>query len=253
MNRRTLLRTTTALGAASLTAGGAAAHAGTATAATPGRKEPHKEPGRRTLRVHVVMFEGVEELDFTAPYEVFSASDYFTDRAVDVRYVSVDDVRTVTAAYGTTVRVDHRWAPEEADVLVVPGGGYARPADPGIHAEIRRGTLPRALAAASRPGLTVSALCTGVMLLSAAGLTRGRPCTTHHRARADLEQQGGVLKNARVVDDGDLVTAGGVTSGLDLALWLVRRELGPDAAIGLEEMLEYEARGTVWTTGKGRG
>lgn len=62
-----------------------------------------------------------------------------------------------------------------------------------------------------------------------------------------FEQQGGVLKKARVVDDGDLVTAGGVTSGLDLALWLVRRELGVDAALGLEAMLEYEARGTVWS------
>jgi transcriptional regulator GlxA family with amidase domain len=56
-----------------------------------------------------------------------------------------------------------------------------------------------------------------------------------------------VLKSARVAADGDLVTAGGVTSGLDLALWLVRRELGADAALGLEGMLEYEARDTVWT------
>ncbi|ALO05908.1 Transcriptional regulator AraC family protein [Streptomyces venezuelae] len=86
------------------------------------------------------------------------------------------------------------------------------------------------------------------MLLSAAGLTKGRPCTTHHKARPDLQQQGGLLKNARVVDDGDLVTAGGVTSGLELALWLTRRELGPDTANSLENMLEYEARGTVWTS-----
>nr|WP_244283000.1 DJ-1/PfpI family protein [Streptomyces flavidovirens] len=78
------------------------------------------------------------------------------------------------------------------------------------------------------------------MLLSAADLTRGRPCTTHHRVRSDFVEQGGVLKKARVVNDGDLVTAGGVTSGLDLALWLVRRELGVDAALGLESMLEYE-------------
>ncbi|MET9436659.1 DJ-1/PfpI family protein [Streptomyces sp. NPDC006551] len=249
MNRRTLLRTTTALGAASLAAGATtSAHAATPAPA------PAAAASRRTgpLRVHVVMFDGVEELDYTAPYELFSAADHFTDRQVDVRYVTLDDTPTVRAAYGSTIRVDHRWAPEEADVLVVPGGGYARREDPGVWAEIRRGALPRALARAPRPGLTISALCTGVMLLSAAGLTRGRPCTTHHRARADLQRQGGVLKNARVVDDGDLVTAGGVTSGLDLALWLVRRELGVDAAIGLEEMLEYEARGTVWTAGRGR-
>ncbi|MET8817812.1 DJ-1/PfpI family protein [Streptomyces rochei] len=243
MNRRTLLHATTALGAATLTAGTA-----TRADAAPAARPAHNPP----LRVHVVMFDGVEELDFTAPYEVFSASGHFADRDVDVRYVSLDGPRTVQAAYGTGLRVDHGWAPRDADLLVVPGGGYARREDPGVWAEIRRGSLPRALAAATRPGLTVSALCTGVMLLSAAGLTSGRPCTTHHRARADLEKQGGVLKNARVVDDGDLVTAGGVTSGLDLALWLVRRELGADAAVGLEEMLEYEARGTVWAARSGR-
>ncbi|MFI6106663.1 DJ-1/PfpI family protein [Streptomyces sp. NPDC051310] len=241
MHRRTLLRGTTALGAAGLTASATPAHATAAAAAS-------AVPGRAggPLRVHVVMFEGVEELDHVAPYEVFSAADHFADRGVEVRYVMMGNARTVRGAYGSRIHVDHRWAPDEADVLVVPGGGYTRREDPGVWAEIRRGTLPRALAAAARPGLTISALCTGVMLLSAAGLTKGRPCTTHHRVRADLERQGGVLKDARVVDDGDLVTAGGVTSGLDLALWLVRRELGTDAAIGLEGMLEYEARGTVW-------
>jgi transcriptional regulator GlxA family with amidase domain len=244
VNRRTLLRTTTALGAATLAAGAADREAA-ASIPAPRREGP--------LRVHVVLFDGVEELDFTAPYEVLAASGYFTAREVDVRYVTVDNTRSIKAAYGTRVRVEHRWGPDAADVLVVPGGGYARHEDPGVWAEIKRGVLPRALAAAPRRGLTISALCTGVMLLSAAGLTRGRPCTTHHRARADLEKQGGVLKTARVVDDGDLVTAGGVTSGLDLALWLARRELGADAAIGLEQMLEYEARGTVWTSESDRG
>ncbi|GAA2573376.1 MULTISPECIES: DJ-1/PfpI family protein [Streptomyces] len=240
MNRRTLLRTATVLSAAGLTTG-AALDAAAATGSSPRRS-------RGPLRVHVVLFQGVEELDLAAPYEVLSASDHFTDRDVEVSYVTLDGRRTITAAFGTTLRVDQGWAPEKADLLVVPGGGYARKEDPGVWAEIRRGALPRALAEARRPGLTIAALCTGVMLLSAAGITRGRPCTTHHRARADLEQQGGLLKNARVVDDGDLVTAGGVTSGLDLALWLVRRELGVDAALGLEAMLEYEARGTVWTS-----
>ncbi|MFF8815431.1 DJ-1/PfpI family protein [Streptomyces pactum] len=244
MNRRTLLRTAATAGAAGLASGVPAA-----TAATPasGTASSSGSGDRDPLRAHVVLFRGVEELDLAAPYEVLAASGHFTERDVEVRYVSLDGPGTVTAAFGTRLRVDHRWAPAEADLLVVPGGGYARREDPGVWAEIRRGALPRALAAARRPGLTIAGLCTGVMLLSAAGLTRGRPCTTHHRAQADLVEQGGVLKQARVVDDGDLVTAGGVTSGLDLALWLVRRELGVDAALGLEGMLEYEARGTVWT------
>ncbi len=245
MNRRTLLRTATVLSAAGLATG-----VRTATATTTPGTAASSGSGRRTtpLRAQVVLFQGVEELDLAAPYEVLSASDHFTDRDVEVRYVALDGPRTITAAFGTRLRADQRWAPEEADLLVVPGGGYARREDPGVWAEIRRGALPRALAAARRPGLTIAGLCTGVMLLSAGGLTRGRPCTTHHRAQADLVEQGGVLKKARVVDDGDLVTAGGVTSGLDLALWLVRRELGVDAALGLESMLEYETRGTVWTS-----
>ncbi|MFB7833686.1 DJ-1/PfpI family protein [Streptomyces sp. NPDC056056] len=255
MNRRQLLRATTALGttavgttavgatalgATAVGATGAPAAASTTQAPTAGQTDP--------LRIHLVMFDGVEELDFAAPYEVFSASGFFTPRPVEVRYVSATGARSVTAAYGTEVRGLHRWAPDEADVLVVPGGGYARRDSPGVWAEIDRGTLPRALAAASAgPGPLLAALCTGVMLLSAAGLTRGRPCTTHHKAKADLARQGGLVKNARVVDDGDLVTAGGITSGLELALWITRRELGADTTTALETMLEYESRGTVWS------
>ncbi|MFE9623090.1 DJ-1/PfpI family protein [Streptomyces sp. NPDC006527] len=199
----------------------------------------------------ILLFDSAQELDFTGSWEVFTTSSGLRDGRDDVLLVA-ERSAPVKAAYGSRLRVDHGWAPEEADLLVVPGGGYARREEPGVWAEVRRGSLPRALAAATRPGLTVSALCTGVMLLSSAGMTTGRPCTTHHRARADRERQGGVLKDARVVDDGDLVTAGGVTSGLDLALWLVRRELGADAAVGLEMMLEYEARGTVWTARSSR-
>ncbi|QDY80436.1 DJ-1/PfpI family protein [Streptomyces qinzhouensis] len=239
MNRRKVLHVSTALGVGGALAGVPA----TAASAAPGRRPPRKGP----LRVQVVMFDGVEELDFAAPFEVLSASDYFTEREVDVRYVSATGPGPVRASHGTIVRVEHGWSPGETDILVVPGGGYGRQDTPGVGAEIRRGVLPRALAAAPRRGLTIAAVCTGALLLSAAGLTRNRPCTTHHRARADLEREGGVLKNARVVDDGDLVTAGGITSGLELSLWLIRRELGADAALGVEAMLEYEARGTVWT------
>ncbi|MBI0297541.1 DJ-1/PfpI family protein [Streptomyces sp. PRKS01-29] len=241
MERRHFLSRTTAAGAATIAAGtltATAVHTGTASAA-PRRSGP--------LRVHIVMFDGVEELDCIAPYEVFSAAAMHDPDGVEVRYVTTGRPRRVRAAYGTEIQVTHRWAPEEADVVVVPGGGYARRDGPGIWAEIASGVLPRALADAPREGLTASSLCTGALLLSAAGLTKGRPCTTHHGAKADLKAQGGLVKDARVVDDGDLVTAAGITSGLELGLWLVRRELGADAAIGVEGMLEYEARGTVWT------
>ncbi|MFE2676781.1 DJ-1/PfpI family protein [Streptomyces hygroscopicus] len=228
MERRHFPRRTTAAGATALAAGtltATAVNTGTATAMTTGKTTAAP---RRTgpLRVDIVMFDGVEELHCIAPYEVFSTSAMHSAGGVRVRYVTTGRIGAVRAAYGTEIRVAHRWAPEEADVIVVPGGGYSRRDGPGIWAEIDSGVVPRALAAAPREGLTVTSLCTGALLLSAAGLTKGRPCTTHHGAKADLAAQGGIVKNARVVDDGDLVTAGGISSGLELGLWLVRRELG---------------------------
>ncbi|MEU3411899.1 DJ-1/PfpI family protein [Streptomyces sp. NPDC006658] len=240
MERRDFLRRTTAAGAATL-------GAGTLTATASGTGAAAAGPRRtRRLRVDIVMFDGVEELDCVAPYEVFSAAAMHSANGVEVRYVTTGRPRLVRCGYGTGIQVKHRWAPQEADVIVVPGGGYTRRDGPGVWAKVADGTLPRALAAAPREGLTISSLCTGAVLLSAAGLTKGRPCTTHHGAKAYLAEQGGAVKDARVVDDGDLVTAGGITSGLELGLWLVKRELGSDAATGVEAMLEYEARGTVW-------
>jgi transcriptional regulator GlxA family with amidase domain len=241
-SRRAFLRTTTAAGVGATAVGAT----GTASASSPSSpSSPQRDTG--PLRVHVVLFDGVEEMDFAAPYYVLGVADMHSPHGVSVRYVTADGSRNVTASQGTRVRLAHGWAPDEADVLVVPGGGFTDADRPGVGQEIRRGVLPRALAAAPRPGLTITSVCTGAILLGAAGLLQDRPCTTHHGAFEALESYGGVLTRARVVDDGDLVTSGGITSGLELALWLVRREFGPDAALDVERMLEYEARGTVWT------
>jgi transcriptional regulator GlxA family with amidase domain len=201
----------------------------------------------RPLRVQIVMFDGVEEQDFAGPYEVFSLAGGLSGGGVQVSYVTGGHPRTVVAAFGTTVAVEQGWSPRSADLIVVPGGGFRRPDEPGIWPEINKGDLPRKLAAAQRAGLTIASLCTGAIILAAAGLTSGRPCTTHNGAKAELAARGGVVKDARVVDDGDLVTAAGITSGLELALHLVRREVSADVATRTEGVLEYEARGTVWT------
>jgi hypothetical protein len=86
----------------------------------------------------------------------------------------------------------------------------------------------------------------GAMLVAAAGLLEGRPAITHHSAIDDLRAAGAEVIHARVVDAGDVITAGGVTSGLDLALHLVERDHGSAAALAAERELEYERRGIVW-------
>jgi transcriptional regulator GlxA family with amidase domain len=88
------------------------------------------------------------------------------------------------------------------------------------------------------------------MLLAAAGVTAGRPAITHRSAIEDLRASGAVIVPARVVDDGDIVTAGGVTSGLDLALWLVERWFGSPLADGVAGAMEHERRGPVWLRGR---
>jgi transcriptional regulator GlxA family with amidase domain len=84
------------------------------------------------------------------------------------------------------------------------------------------------------------------MLLAASGILQGRPAITHHGAIQDLQAAGAQVTQARVVDSGDIVTAGGVTSGLDLALWLVERFYGSKIAHEIEVEIEYERRGVVW-------
>ncbi len=101
----------------------------------------------------------------------------------------------------------------------------------GTWQQVQDGHLPSRIRELA-PGCSwVASVCTGAMVLAAAGLTSGRPATTHHCAHDDLRASGADLKDDRVVDDGDLITCGGVTSGLDMALWMVERELGPDLAL----------------------
>ncbi|WP_234790732.1 DJ-1/PfpI family protein [Mycolicibacterium wolinskyi] len=235
VNRRAVLRVGAGFGA--VTAAGVLAGPN-----APASGPPTEGP----WRVQILVFDGVDDLDIFAPLEVFGYATHFDPRA-EVELVTGAGPGAVVLMSGTTIDVRCGWSPERADVLVVPGGGYGRPpGSPGVPSEIARGHLPRLLGAARRPGLTVTSVCVGAMLLSAAGITRNRPCTTHHRLLEQLEREGGVITKARIVDDGDLVTSGGVTSGLDLALWLIQRELSADVAIAVEEVLEYERRGTVW-------
>src|SRR5581483_12001282 len=126
-----------------------------------------------------------------------------------------------------------------ADVLVVPGGGWIARADRGAWAEAERGDWLPLLKAAADGGAVMAGVCTGVMLLARAGVIGDRPATTHQAARADLEAAGVKVLDDRVVDAGGLVTAGGVTSGIDLGLHLVDRFAGREAALAEATRLEY--------------
>lgn len=197
------------------------------------------------MDIAIVLFEGFDELDAVAPYEVFeSARDAGADVAATL--CAVDDVEEVTASHGLRVGVDDTLAARSPDLVLVPGVQWNAGGETGARAEAERGAIPEALARRFEAGVSVAGVCTGGMLLARAGITDGRPATTHAGALDDLRASGANMVDARVVDDGDLLTAGGVTAGLDLAFHLVGREFGDEVADAVAERMEYDPRGPVY-------
>ena len=192
------------------------------------------------MRTEILVYDGFDELDAIGPYEVLAGGGFAP------LLVTLAGQRQVTASHGLAV-VAHGTLGDAPELLVVPGGGWNDRAEAGAWGEAERGDLPRAIARLHASGTTIAAVCTGGMIVAAAGLLEGRPAVTHHGALDELETTGAVVKrDARVVDDGDVLTAGGVTSGIDLALWLVERERGPEAAARVAAEMEHPRHGDVF-------
>jgi transcriptional regulator GlxA family with amidase domain len=191
------------------------------------------------MRIDIVVFDGFDELDAVAPFEVLRTAAGL-GAPIEAELVGAHGAGTITASHGMRLVVE-RGPSEDVDMLLVPGGGWFHGV--GVRDEIEAGTVLRALVAARERGAIVGSVCTGAMLLAAAGLVAGRPAITHHSAIEDLRAAGAqVVEGARFVDDGDLLTAGGVTSGLDLALHIVNKVAGSSIADVVALEVEYERR-----------
>ncbi|HEU5025075.1 MAG TPA: DJ-1/PfpI family protein [Spirillospora sp.] len=184
----------------------------------------------------LLVFEDAEELDFAGPWEVFTASAMLRER--DDRAVLVAERSgPVRCAKGMRVVPDCTFDDHpELDVLLVPGGRGARVTQIGNAAVT--GWIAKA---AERADWTAS-VCTGSFLLHAAGPAKGRRVATHWASEDDLEARGDVtvVRDARYVVDGDLVTSQGVSAGIDMALWLIGRIHGRDHARAVRRYIQYE-------------
>jgi transcriptional regulator GlxA family with amidase domain len=201
------------------------------------------------MRIEIVLFPGFDELDLVGPFEVFTTA---AKLGADfrVRLVAPSGAGELLANHGMRVMAEAGLREEpRPELAIVPGGGWNDRAEKGAWAEAARGEVPAWLAELHQAGTTIAAVCTGSMLLAAAGLLRGRPAITHHGAIEDLRASGAEVIEARVVDDGQIVTTGGITSGIDMSLWLVERFAGAAIAAAVERQMEYERRGVVWRRG----
>lgn len=189
------------------------------------------------MRIDIAVFDGLDEMDALGPLEVLRSAER-TGADLRAQLVTRTPQQHVTGSYGLRFLPDTTFEPG-ANVVVVPGGGWAARAEVGAWGEAQRGDwLPLLTEAADRS--VMAGVCSGTMLLARAGIVGGRRANTHHTAWSDLRGSGAALVTDRVVDDGDLVTAGGVSSGIDLALWLVERFAGRDTADRVAERMEYE-------------
>lgn len=213
------------------------------------------------MEIAIVLFDGFDDLDAVGPFEVFGHA-RAAGASLSVGFYTLTQEAVVTSSHGMRVEPDGTlWNPEQSDrpngmgaeggpkrpdLVVVPGGGWSSGADASVRTEVERGHLPETVARLYRDGSIVASVCTGGMVLAASGLTEGRPAVTHHSALGDLREAGAEVVEARVVDDGDIVTAGGITAGIDLALHLVRREFGEEIAETVATEMEYEPQGEAY-------
>lgn len=200
------------------------------------------------MHIVVLLYDGFDEMDAVGPFEVF-ANAARAGADCEVSFRELDDAAVVTASHGMRIEPDGP-LPQLGgdDMLVVPGGGWNDRDRPGAWTEAERGAIPDSIAAARDGGATVATVCTGGMLAARAGVLDGRPAITHASAIDDLREYADVV-DARVVDDGKLITSGGITSGLDMAFHLVGREFGAEVAEQVRTEMEYEPVGEVHRSG----
>lgn len=185
--------------------------------------------------IGILLFDDVEELDFAGPWEVFSAT--AQQLSPDDRVVTIaQESRPIRCAKGLRVLpdVDFTTAPP-LDVVLVPGGQ-------GTRREVSNPTLIGWLREVGERCQWVTSVCTGALLLHEAGFAKGRRVTTHWAFVETLRQRGDVtvLENRRYVRDGNVVTAAGVSAGIDMALWLVGQIYGIDVARKVQRGIEYD-------------
>ena len=193
-------------------------------------------------RIAVALFDGAEELDWAGPWQVLSSwALNWPDDDVSVTTVG-ESTRPVTCAKGLRVLPHTTWAALPAcDVVVYPGGR-------GTAEEMKDERVLDRLRALADSGCLVSSVCTGSLVLAAAGLLRNRPATTHWRhlhRLVGIDPSVQLRPDDRYVDDGGVVTAAGVSAGIDMALHLVARLHSPARAVEVRRGMQYDPRPPV--------
>jgi transcriptional regulator GlxA family with amidase domain len=196
--------------------------------------------------VGILIFPDVEILDFCGPFEVFASATApaETEGGPETRLFEVFTVaersQVVTCRGGLLVQPNHTLEDHPPLDLVVVPGGY------GTRREQENQVVLNWIARQRRSGALTTSVCTGAFLLGAAGLLHGLRATTHWTTIDGLRTNHPtteVLSDARVIDEGEIITSAGVSAGIDMALHVVRRLHGDEIAQRTARDMEYD-----WTS-----
>ena len=194
------------------------------------RGRPRDHPPMTTAtNVSILVFDGLTALDAIGPYEVLRSVPGWEVSFVGRRRGAV---RTDSGSLG--LAADHAFADRPAaDILLIPGGEGNRPLldDDEVLDWVRE---------VDRGSRWTTSVCTGSLVLGAAGLLEGRRATGHWLYLEPLREYGAEPQVGRWVEDGKLLTAAGVSAGIDMALHLVGREAGTEVAQAIQLMIEYD-------------
>jgi transcriptional regulator GlxA family with amidase domain len=181
------------------------------------------------MQIAILIFDKLTALDAVGPYEVLRSVPGW-----EVKFVGLEkgQVRTDSGALGLSADFALEEV-SEADIVLVPGGEGNRPllSDDAVLSWLRQ------IDAGSR---WTTSVCTGSLVLAAAGLLDGRRATSHWLYLEQLRELGADPLGGRFVEDGKMVTAAGVSAGIDMALHLVGREAGPEVAQAIQLGIEYD-------------
>ncbi|MBI1261927.1 MAG: DJ-1/PfpI family protein [Rhizobiales bacterium] len=191
--------------------------------------------------IGILIFNDAEELDFVGPYEVFTMSNEVNGwngkEGRDKVVLISEDGKPVTCAKGMVVSAHCSLADAPAlDVLLIPGGQ-------GTRKEVNNAKLMAWVTKVAQNCEWVTSVCTGALLLTAAGPAKGKRVTTHWGFTQTLRERkeaSEVLENIRYVRDGNVVTAAGVSAGIDMALWLLGQMHGENQARLTQRGMEYD-------------
>ena len=183
-------------------------------------------------KIGILLFPGVEELDFVGPFEVLSYVNKLAPASTQVLLVA-EETTELRAFNGLRILPDVTLAAcPDLDILVVPGGK-------GRLAAMKNANLRQFIQAQANQARFITSVCTGAFLLAEAGLLTGRQATTYHECLDELSRYGVEVLTAKVVDAGRIITAGGVSSGLELGFYLLQKMFGPDMARQVARKIEY--------------